>query len=77
MIVDYIETYKSWFGVEPICAGLSERGASIARSTYYERRRQPVTAAEFEEAYLANVLITLHTENWGVCGARKLHKAAR
>ncbi|MCB1797001.1 MAG: IS3 family transposase, partial [Candidatus Competibacteraceae bacterium] len=77
MIVDYIETYKSRFGVEPICTVLSEHGVSIAPSTYYERHRQPVTAAELEEAYLANALVTLHTENWGVYGARKLHKAAR
>lgn len=76
MIVDYIETYKSRFGVEPICAVLSEHGVSIAPSTYYERRRRPVTHAELEDAYLANALVTLHAENWGVYGARKLHKAA-
>ncbi|GCD91175.1 integrase [Nocardioides sp. LS1] len=77
MIVDYIEAYRSRFGVEPICAVLSEHGVSIAPSTYYERRRRSVTVAELEEAYLVNALVTLHAENWGVYGARKLHKAAR
>lgn len=77
MIVDYIETYKSRFGVEPICAVLSEHGVSIAPSTYDERRREPVTDAELEDAYLANALVTLHAENWSVYGARKLHKAAQ
>ena len=77
MIVDYIDSYRGRFGVEPICAVLSEHGVSIAPSTYYERRREPVTASELEEAYLANALVTLHAENWGVYGARKLHKAAQ
>ncbi|WP_443189693.1 IS3 family transposase [Nocardioides sp. JS614] len=56
---------------------LSEHGVSIAPSTYCERHRRPVTAAELEEAYLVNALVTLHAENWGVYGARRLHKAAR
>jgi hypothetical protein len=34
------------------------------------------TEAEREDAYLANALVTLHREEWGVYGARKLHKAA-
>ncbi len=77
MIVDYIGAYRARFGVEPICTVLSEHGVKIAPSTYYERRRRPVTDAELEEAYLANALVTLHVENWGVYGARKLWKAAR
>lgn len=77
MIVDYIDSYRGRFGVEPICAVLTEHGISIAPSTYYERRRRPVTDAELEEAYLVNVLVTLHAENWGVYGVRKLHRAAR
>jgi putative transposase len=77
VIVDYIDSYRGQFGVEPICAVLSQHGLKIAPSTYYERRRHPVTGAELEDAYLANALVTLHAENWGVYGARKLHKAAR
>jgi putative transposase len=77
VIVDYIDSYRGRFGVEPICAVLSEHGVQIAPSTYYERHRRPVTVAELEEAYLANALRTLHTENWGVYGARKLHQAAQ
>jgi putative transposase len=77
VIVDYIESHRDRFGVEPICTVLSEHGLKIAPSTYYERRRQPVTDAELEDAYLANALVTLHREEWGVYGARKLYKAAR
>ena len=76
MIVDYIEAHRARFGVEPICTVLSVHGVKIAPSSYYERRRQPVTEAELEDAYLANALVTLWGENWGVYGARKLWKAA-
>ena len=77
MIVAYIDTYRDRFGVEPICAVLSEHGIQIAPSTYYARRRAPVTAAEVEEAYLVNTLVDLHRANWGVYGVRKLWPAAR
>lgn len=77
MIVDYIESHRGRFGVEPICAVLSEHGLKIAPSTFYERRRQPVTDAELDDAYLANALVTLHREEWSVYGARKLYRAAR
>jgi putative transposase len=77
VIVDYIESHRDRFGVEPICTVLSEHGVSIAPSTYYERRQQPITDAELEDAYLANALVTLHREEWSVYGARKLYRAAR
>ena len=76
MIVDYIESYRDRFVVELICTVLSEHGCLIAPSTYYQRRRQPVTDAELEDAYLATALVTLWGENWGVYGASKLWKAA-
>ena len=77
MIVDYLDSYRGRFGVEPICAVLAEAGIQIAPSTYYVRTRCPVTAAELEEAYLVNALVDLHQANWGVYGARKLWHAAR
>ena len=77
MIVAYIEAYRDRFGVEPICAVLSEHGCVIAPSTYYARRTTPVSAAELEQAYLVNALVDLHRANWGVYGIRKLWHAAR
>lgn len=77
MIVDYIDSHRERFGVEPICEHLSEQGITIAPSTYYARKATPVTEAAVEEAYLANALYTLWQANWGVYGARKLHLAAR
>ena len=77
MIVAYIDSYRSRFGVEPICAVLTEHGLPIAPSTYYAHRACPVSRAALEEAYLVNALVTLHHANWGVYGARKLWLAAR
>jgi putative transposase len=77
VIVAYISCHRDRFGVEPICAVLSEHGIQIAPSTYYARLKAPVTAAELEDAYLVNALVDLHRANWGVYGARKLWHAAR
>jgi transposase InsO family protein len=77
VIVAYIDRYRGRYGVEPICAVLSEHGVTIAPSTYYAHRACPVSPAALEEAYLVNTLVTLHRDNWGVYGARKLWHAAR
>jgi transposase InsO family protein len=77
VIVAYIDGYRQRFGVEPICAVLSEHGMKIAPSTYYAHRAQPVSGAALQEAYLVNALVTLWQENWGVYGVRKMWHAAR
>lgn len=77
MIVAYIDSYRERFGVEPICAVLSEHDITIAPSTYYAHKAVPVSPAALEEAYLANAIATLWQDNWGVYGARKLHAAAQ
>ena len=77
MIVAYIDTYRDRFGVEPICAVLSEHGVKIAPSTYYAHKARPVSEAALAEAYLVNVVVSLHRANWGVYGVRKLWHAAR
>lgn len=58
-------------GVEPVCAPLTGMGVQIAPSTYYTRATASVTTAELQEAYTANALFTLWTENWRVYGQRK------
>jgi putative transposase len=41
-LIDFIDNHKDEFGVEPICRVLSEHGAKIAPSTFYEvRSRRP------------------------------------
>lgn len=77
MIVAYIDSYKERFGVEPICAVLTEHGITIAPSTYHAHKAVPISPAALEDAYTANALYTLWAANWGVYGARKLWHAAR
>ena len=48
MIVDYIDTHRGRFGVEPVCAVLAEAGIQVAPSTYYARRKASLTEAELE-----------------------------
>jgi putative transposase len=77
MIVDYIDSHRERFGVEPVCAVLAEAGIQLAPSTYYARSKAPLTEAELAGAYLANQLWSLWQANWGGYGARKLWHAAR
>lgn len=77
MIVAYIDSYRERFGVEPICAVLSEHGIKIAPSTYHAHKAVPISPAALADAYMANALYTLWAENWGVYGVGKLWKAAR
>src|SRR5215203_5031540 len=77
MIVDYIDSHRESFGVEPVCAVLAEAGIVIAPSTFYARRQARLTDTEMDDAYLANQLRSLWQDNWGVYGARKLWHAAR
>jgi transposase InsO family protein len=77
VIVDYIDTHRGRFGVEPVCAVLAEAGIQVAPSTYYARSKASLTEAELADAYLANELRSLWQDNWGVYGARKLWHAAR
>jgi len=68
MIVDYIDSHRERFGVEPVCAVLAEAGISIAPSTYYARSKTPLTEVELDEAYMANQLRSLWQNNWGSTG---------
>jgi putative transposase len=79
LIVGYIDSVAGnrdgdglrW-GVESICAQLTELGAPIAPSTYYERRDRPPTAREVRDADLKPKVAQAYVENYGVYGARKV-----
>ncbi len=60
------------WGVESICAQLTELGARIAPSTYYEHRDRPPTAREVRDADLKPKVAQAYVENYGVYGARKV-----
>jgi putative transposase len=62
------------WGVEPICAVLSEHGCKIAPSTYYEARvaaRTPPARLVRDEV-LKDEIVRVHPANYGVYGTRKV-----
>jgi putative transposase len=70
-MVDYIDTSKDEFGIEPICSVLQ-----FAPSTYYAAKVRPPSARALTDAVLAPQLFQLWKDNFRVYGARKLWKAA-
>ena len=77
MIVDYIDTHRDRFGVEPICRVLCEHGCQVAPSTYYAAKSRPPSARAQRDALMIPVLVALWAANYRVYGAHKLWKAAR
>ena len=60
------------WGVEPICAQLTELGVPIAPSTYYDEvKRDPSRRAVRDEAFKPEI-VRIHAVNYGVYGARKV-----
>lgn len=79
MIVDFIREHKDHregdglvWGVEPMCAVLSEHGCQIAPSTYYEHLHRGPTDRERRDAVLLEKSRRVHAENYGVYGARRV-----
>ena len=60
------------WGVESICAQLTELGAKIAPATYYEHRSRKPTAREQRDKELKRRITAVHASNYGVYGARKV-----
>jgi putative transposase len=60
------------WGVESICAVLSEHGASIAPSTYYDARARAASAQDERDQRLREHISKVHRDNYGVYGARKV-----
>lgn len=83
MAVAYIDAHKDRvvdghrLGVEPICAVLRDAGVQIAPSTYYAHRHRQLSARAVRDAELVEEITTVHKENLGVYGARKVHAELR
>jgi putative transposase len=60
------------WGVESICAVLTEHGAKIAPSTYYDARKRQPTRRELRDEELKPLITKVHEDNYGVYGARKV-----
>lgn len=67
MIVEYIDTHREAFGVEPIC-----RELQVAPSTYYAAKTRPPSRRAVEDERLVAEVRRVFTENYGVYGRRKL-----
>ena len=80
MIVDFIREHADHtpaegglrWGVEPICAVLSEHGVKIAPSSYYEWRDKLPTARDERDKVLLAHIRRVHAANFGVYGPRKV-----
>jgi putative transposase len=59
------------WGVEPICAVLSEHGCPIAPSTYYAARARTPSARKRRDESLKVEITRVHGDNYSVYGARK------
>ena len=80
VIVDFIREHADHtpaegglrWGVEPICAVLSEHGVKIAPSTYYEWRDKLPTQRQERDTVLVEHIRRVHADNYGVYGPRKV-----
>ena len=80
MVVDFIDTVKSRFGVEPICRVLSGHGVQIAPSTYYAFRSRPASARSERDARLTTEIERIFHDRQlgrGLAGARKMWRLVR
>ena len=53
------------WGVESICAQLTELGCTIAPATYYEHRSRRPSAREVRDAQLKPLIAQVHESNYG------------
>jgi len=79
VIVDFVREHADHrepgglrWGVEPICAVLTEHGLRIAPSTYYEHLGKGPWPRQQRDEYLTEQVRRVHAENYGVYGARKV-----
>ena len=83
MVVEYIDAHRDLLvqgrklGVEPICAVLRAAGVQIAPSTYYAAKNRAPSARAVRDARLIEEIKSVHAQNLGVYGARKLHAELR
>ena len=68
----FIKEHRDEHGVEPIC-----RVLQIAPSTYYAHRTRQPSARAVRDEELTEKVRTVHAENYGVYGARKVHAALK
>ncbi|MFE4665187.1 IS3 family transposase [Streptomyces sp. NPDC056716] len=74
-LVAFIDEHRDRFGgVEPICRTLTEHDCKIAPSAYYahKKRLDAPSARTVRDTELKELIRQVHTDNYRVCGARKI-----
>lgn len=71
-MIEFIDEHKDQFGVEPIC-----RELPIAPQTYYAARTRPPSKRSVSDEETVVKIHRVHTSNYGVYGARKVHAQLR
>ena len=66
-MIAYIDAHRDRFGVEPIC-----RTLQFAPSTYWSAKRRGRCARSVRDDHLKGEIARVHTDNFGVYGARKV-----
>ena len=81
MVIEFIDTHKDRFGVEPICTELRKHGCGIAPSTYYAAKTRPRSACATRGEIVLEHVRRVHGDpkiGRRVYGARKVwHELAR
>ena len=80
MVVEFIDSVRGRFGVEPICRVLTEHGCQIAPSSYYAAKNRPASAREVRDAALSiEIERVFHHRDLGrgLAGARKVWRLLR
>ncbi|MGY5766111.1 IS3 family transposase [Brachybacterium sp. DNPG3] len=77
LIVEYIDQHKHEFGVEPICRTLTAAGTQIAPSTYYASKTRLPSKRSLRDEELLVEISRVHSANFGVYGAKKVHAQLR
>jgi putative transposase len=74
VVVEFIDAYKSRFGIVPICRVLCEHSWGIAPSSYYAYRSRPVSAIALHDEALLPEIVSVQTQRHGRgrYGARKV-----
>ena len=69
-MISFIDTYKSIYGVEPICTILNENidGGFLTPSGYYRAKKRVPAARTLKDQLLIPELTKIYEENYGVYG---------
>ncbi len=68
----FVDAHRGRFGVEPICAVLTEHGVGIAPSTYYAAKKRVPSARSVRDGELRQQIAQVHAANYDVYGAAKV-----